>query len=79
MVNKSIKETDQTISDGKARCPQKPSDNEVTHYSIGIELGSLINKIIQANRASSKIKSVKSKALKVFHQNIPGLKTKETN
>jgi hypothetical protein len=81
MVNRSIKESDLIINDGKAHCPQQTSYNKITPVTAVTKEANLQNsKINQANRiinrTSSTMKSTKHKILKVFHQNIRGLKNK---
>jgi hypothetical protein len=79
MFNRSIKESDLIINDRKAHCPQQTSYNKTTWVTVVKKEGNLPNsKINQENRiintTSSTIKSTKHKILKVFHQNIRGLK-----
>jgi hypothetical protein len=81
MVNRSVKESDLTITDRKAHCPLQTSYNRTTHATVVTkEVNLPSSKINQANgiinRTSSTVKSTKHKILKGFHQNIQGLKNK---
>jgi hypothetical protein len=81
MVNRSVRKGDLIINDRKAHCPQETSYNKTTRVAVVTKEANLPNnKINQTNgiinRLSSTIKSTKLMILKVFHQNIRGLKHK---
>jgi predicted RNA-binding protein len=81
MVNRSVKESDLIINDRKAHCPQQTSYNKATQVTEVTKEAKLPNSKINQpnriiNRTSSTIKLTEHKILKVFHQNIPGLKNK---
>jgi hypothetical protein len=76
-----LSKSDLIINDRKAHCPQQTSYDKTTWVTIVTKEANLPNsKINQANRIINRtnrtIKSTKHKILKIFHQNVLGLKNK---
>jgi hypothetical protein len=61
MVNRSVKDSDLIINDGKAHCPQQTSYNKTTQVTVVTKEANLPNsKINEANRIINSNSSTKN-------------------